>query len=425
MTRDFWTVFRYELVRNGRRTGYWFTSFALPLLLVLGAFGYQLIFASSTPNTQEAAQRAQETLGGDSALTAAGLVDLAGLDVVIPARFADLLTVYPTLEAAEAALASGAIQTFYVIQPDYLETGAVQVVLPRINIGQINRRPLTATLVETLAARAPEGVQPRLITPARYTITNTQLTSVGAGSAEDTENSAVLVVYVFAIALMLSLFLTNGYLMQTVIEEKETRLVEILIASIKPADLLGAKILAMSLLGLAQMIVWLLILFATVAIAGGEAFSQAAGIIATLANIRLDITILPLVLVFFLLAYLLFAGMYAIVAALSNSIREGPQYAVFFTIPAVFPLYFITAFTSDPNGTLATITSLIPISAPLSMVMRLVLTSVPPLEIILSIVLLVIAVIGVMWLAGRVFRVGILLAGKAPRLNELPRLLRG
>jgi ABC-2 type transport system permease protein len=358
MTRDFWTVFRYELLRNGRRTGYWFTSFALPVLLVLGVFGYQLLFASTTPDTpeqaQEMAQRAQESLGGDAALTAAGLVDLAGLDVVIPQRFTSLFTLYPTLAAAEAALNAGEIQTFYVIQPDYLETGAVQVVLPRINIGQINRRPLTAALVETLAARAPENTQPRLITPARYTITNTQLTSIGAGTADDTENSAILVVYVFAIALMLSLFMTNGYLMQTVIEEKETRLVEILVASIKPGDLLGAKILAMSLLGLAQMAVWLLILFAAVAIAGGAAFSEAVGLIATLANIRLDLGIIPLVLVFFILAYLLFAGMYAIVAALSNSIREGPQYAVFFTLPAVFPLYFITTFTNDPNGTLPT-----------------------------------------------------------------------
>jgi ABC-2 type transport system permease protein len=113
------------------------------------------------------------------------------------------------------------------------------------------------------------------------------------------------------------------------------------------------------------------------------------------------------------------------VGAISNSMQEGPQLAVIFTLPAVLPLYFLGLFISSPDGTLPVILSLFPVTAPLAMVMRISATTVPVWQIILSLALLVVMDVLIIWLAGRMFRVQNLLAGQVPKIRDLPKLLRG
>jgi ABC-2 type transport system permease protein len=213
--------------------------------------------------------------------------------------------------------------------------------------------------------------------------------------------------------------------MQSVIEEKETRLIEILISTMRPMQLLAGKIMAMGLLGLVQMIVWVGGIYMVVRLIGGENAMTTFDMMAAIADIQLPLDILPLLLVYYILAYLLFASLYAIIGAISNSMREGPQYAVIFTIPAVIPLYFLSIFATNPNAPLPTILSLIPITAPLAMTQRLVITEVPSWQIALSLGLLLLSVVFTMWAAGRVFRVQTLLAGQVPKLRDLPKLIRG
>jgi ABC-2 type transport system permease protein len=121
----------------------------------------------------------------------------------------------------------------------------------------------------------------------------------------------------------------------------------------------------------------------------------------------------------------MFAALYAAVGALSSSMREGPQYAVIFTLPAVAPLWFLSLFAADPNGTVPLVMSFIPITAPLAMTSRLVATDVPAWQIALSLALLALGALGAMWFSSRLFRVQTLLAGQFPRLKDLPGLLRG
>ena len=95
-----------------------------------------------------------------------------------------------------------------------------------------------------------------------------------------------------------------------------------------------------------------------------------------------------------MLAYFLFAGLYSIVGALSNSLREGPQYAVIFTIPAVLPLYFLSLFTTAPDGVIPTVLSIFPLTAPIAMAERLVISNVPTVQVIVSLILLAISAVG-------------------------------
>lgn len=419
MTNQLIRVFLYELRRNLRRRGYLFATLGIPLLALIGLFVFQRLTLTTFNNPAQMTQIV-ESLAPDANLRF-GVLDLAG---VIPAGF-DLrgAQLYTDEAEARAALESGTIEVYYRISPDYMETGSVTAVLPRMSLNLIEGDAIRALLRRALSEGVNQQTYARLLQPSNLSATNLALVE-GLDSERD-EDASFVIVYVFTLVLMLSLFMTNGYLLQGLIEEKESRLIEILISTIRPVHLLMAKILALGLLGLVQIVVWIAGTALIVQLVAGAEISAALGVFSTLANIRLPVELLGLLLVYFLLAYFMFAALYGVVGAISNSMREGPQYAVIFTLPAVLPLYFLPVFISTPDGALAVILSLIPLTAPIAMTQRLVISSVPAWQIIVSLALLALTVIGVMWLAGRVFRVQTLLAGQPPKLRDLPRLLRG
>jgi len=127
--------------------------------------------------------------------------------------------------------------------------------------------------------------------------------------------------------------------------------------------------------------------------------------------------------VYFVLGFLLFGSLMAAIGALVNNSRESQNYVTFVTLPAVVPFFFISIFAEEPNSTLAVIFSLIPLTAPLSMSMRVSVTDVPLPQLAASLALLVVAVILAVWLAARLFRVNMLMTGNIPKLRDIPKLL--
>ena len=126
---------------------------------------------------------------------------------------------------------------------------------------------------------------------------------------------------------------------------------------------------------------------------------------------------------YFVLGFLLFGSLMAAIGALVNNSRESQNYVTFVTLPAVVPFFFISIFAEEPNSTLAVIFSLIPLTAPLSMSMRVSVTDVPLPQLAASLALLVVAVILAVWLAARLFRVNMLMTGNIPKLRDIPKLL--
>ncbi len=419
MNGRLWQVFLYELRRNFRRKGYLFTTFGIPIIVIVLLVGYHAISTLNQGGEPAADSGLGSIFGMPSDSTAGrsiGLVDHSG----VTDRVSDTgaMRRFPDEAAADLALQAGEIDSYYVVAADYMETGDVTLVLPTLLLDRIAERPIRELLQAVLRHEIEDdALYYRLVNPSNLRQVNTQRDA--PAEAMQDFGTSFLLVYVFMLALMVSLFLTNGYLLQAVIEEKENRVVEILISTVRPVHLLAGKILAYGVLGLFQMVVWVGALLVIL---------QMGAVLPTLtmlARMFVPLDVLPLVLVFFLLAYLLFAAAYGIVGALSTTMREGPQYVVLFTLPALTPLYFISLFVEMPDAALPVVFSLIPITAPLAMIMRLLLTAVPLWQIALSIALLALSIAFLMWLAGRLFRVQVLLAGQPPRLRDLPRLVRG
>lgn len=420
MNRHLVTVFLYELRRNLRRKGFLFTTFGIPLLGFVLLFGSRVITdlnARNAENGDKPPAQEDETPFGNG-IRRAGYVDLT-------AKFQDagpnnlFLLRYADETAAKGALDRGEIDVYYIIPADYMETGKVRLILPRFSVTQTTDEPIRQLILSELSKGVDQQLFNRLLTPANIKEINLQRDA--SGQTASNFDADFIVIYLFAITLMISVFTTNGYLMQTVIEEKENRLIEILISSLRPTELLAGKILGLGVLGLIQIVVWLVAIFALGRLAAGDPSSP----LAALGNISPEPGKLALLILYFIFGYLFFAAAYGMIGALSNSMQEGPQYAVIFTIPAVIPVYFLSLFISSPDGALPVALSLIPITAPLAMVMRISITTVPAWQIILSLVLLAVLDAGMIWVAGRLFRVQTLLAGHVPRLRDLPRLLRG
>lgn len=415
MTNHIWQVFAYELQRNLRRKGFLFTTFGIPILAYILFFGYQFISSRSTGGEDIATTITEsEQFQG---IEKAGYVDHSGL-FTDPGDLRSVLSPYNNEESAQQAMDAGEIDIYYVFPENYLDTGDVVAYMPRFSIAQATESLVQQLVYAHFARNVDPILMSRLISPAAINEVNLQRDATG----ETTTNFDVdfPVIYLFVMIMMISQFTTNGYLMQTIIEEKETKLIEILVSALRPTQLLTGKILALGVLGLVQIAVWLGAVLLLARIAGDVGTT-----LLFLLNISIPTGTVILFLVYFVLGYLFFAAAYGMVGAISNSMQEGPQFAVVFVLPAVIPLYFMTIFITQPDGTLATALSLFPVTAPLSMIMRLTISTVPAWQVILSIVLLILTNAGMMWLAGRLFRVNTLLSGQTPKLRDIPKLLRG
>jgi ABC-2 type transport system permease protein len=258
--------------------------------------------------------------------------------------------------------------------------------------------------------------------------------------------------YVFGFLMYMFVLMYGAQVMQGVIEEKNSKVLEVIASSVRPFELMMGKIIGIALVGVTQFLIWVAVL----AVAGTLIVQQMvpadilaaaqtmstggmAGIdpamtgamnsaldpeaVAALGNL-MDVGYLGQMLVVFLIyfvgGYLLYASMYAAVGSAVDNIQDSQQFQMPVTLPIIFG--FIAMFTAmrDPNGTMAFWFSMIPFTSPMVMVARIPY-GVPMWELALSIALLVAAFVGMVWLAGKIYRVGILMYGKKPSFKELAK----
>jgi ABC-2 type transport system permease protein len=409
--QNFWKVFQFDFRQQVRRRAYLIMTFVVPVLLVVGMLGLQAYMDWRA--TQEADAPAEDTQ--DDAVGQIGYVDLSGV-FASPGMFRTTLTRYDGEEAALAALKNGEIDSVYVIPADYMATGAITRYVDTLGLqGMDTDGFFRAYLMDTLLRGVDRDLSRRL--QQDITIVEHQV-AIQTGEATVARNSDTLfwMVYVFAILLAFSTFFAGGYLLQSVIQEKESRMLEVILSTIRPLPLLAGKMLASGLVGLLQVLVW--------GAAAVFVLGRLGAVFPELADLAVRPELLVWVLLFFIGGYCLFAGMYAALGAVSQSMREGPQMAVIFTLPAMLPFYFITLFVEAPNATLPVVLSLVPLTAPVAMVQRLAVTTVPIGEILLSLALVFGSAVLTVWFAARLFRVRTLLAGQTPRLRDVLRIVR-
>lgn len=193
---------------------------------------------------------------------------------------------------------------------------------------------------------------------------------------------------------------------------------EVLLSSVSTRQLLTGKVLGLGAAGLLQVIIWLASVMALTRVT-----SETVG--GALAGIQIPDNMMVLGIVYFILGYLFFAVMQAGVGAIGSNAKESQQMSVFFILPAVLPFYIFMLFLREnPDHVLSTIMTMFPLSAPMTVFLRMGLSEIPAWELALSICLMVASIVGGLWFSAKVFRVFVLMYGKSPNLREILRYLR-
>jgi ABC-2 type transport system permease protein len=215
---------------------------------------------------------------------------------------------------------------------------------------------------------------------------------------------------------MIALQLTGTYLMTSIVEEKTNRVMEILSTSVTPMQLLGGKLIGAGGLGLVQLAIWLVVGII------GLRLGQGSDLISA---IRIPADFLLIALAYFVLNYFLVGSILAGIGVIVGSEQESRQLASVVTIFSVIPLILMITFLQDPDGPLPDILSIFPFTAPMAMMMRLLLSAVSPFEVALSFGLMIATTILVVWLSARVFRWGMLMYGKRITPRVMWQVIRG
>ena len=227
-----------------------------------------------------------------------------------------------------------------------------------------------------------------------------------------------------ALVLYMSILVHGQNILRSVLEEKTTRVAEVVVASIRPEALLAGKIIGVGGVAVTQIVTW--IVTSALLMRARGPITAALGLPSVPFNLP-SVTpgVLVLLVVFFILGFLLFAALYAIVGAMVSSEQEAQQAAQPLMLIVLSPLLLLQAVLLNPVTKLAEVSSMIPFAAPVLMPLRLSLVPVPPREIAIALAVNAVACIAVMWLASRVYRVGILMYGKRATVREVMRWVRG
>jgi ABC-2 type transport system permease protein len=248
-------------------------------------------------------------------------------------------------------------------------------------------------------------------------ITSTTLTASGVPAAKQGGFSAFILPYLFSVLLMLAIFTSSGYLLQGLGEEKENRVMEILLSSISQRQLLSGKVLGLGAAGLVQIVVWLISANFLLRMASASWGS-------VLGSLQVTPEFLILGIVYFILGYLIMAILMAGVGSISPTTRESQQLSVIFIMPVIIPIYFMPLIMENSENIIVKILTFFPLTAPITVMVRSGLSEIPLWELAVSIGILILSVLGLFILTTKLFRTYLLMYGKRPDFNEIVRSFR-
>ncbi|MEQ1855756.1 MAG: ABC transporter permease [Longimicrobiales bacterium] len=241
-----------------------------------------------------------------------------------------------------------------------------------------------------------------------------------------TDEPAFFVAYIGAFFLYIVILMYSVAVMRATLEEKTSRIVEVIVSSMKPWHLMLGKILGVGAVSLTQLAIWLT---ASALLVGGgiPAMVAARPELAELGELREvlpGVGLLVLFLGFFLFGFFMYSGLYACVGAMCNTDQEAQQAQAPVVIFVVAPIVLVIPVISSPMSTMAVSLSLFPLFSPILMWARVAGGGIPAWQVALSFVLMALAVLAIAWVAGRIYKTGILMTGKRPTLPELWRWVK-
>lgn len=396
-------VARRDYLRTVRRRGFIFGTLLLPIGLA-ALFALSAVLSPSGPG---------------------GTQDPASVRLVVVDRSSVGLRPQPPVlqvvsaDTADELIRGGTIAEYYVIPATWPGSPAVQRIETAggpLDVTALQRRStqdeaLAAVLRSALLSRS--GVRPDLATRIVAPVQVTAVTVDGGETSEAAAIAGFLVPFGFTLLFVMSIFITSGYLLQSVTEEKENRVVEILLSSVPSLPLMAGKIVGLGAAGLTQVAIWVAATLLAVPLISAQ--------IGGLDDLSIGPSVIVLGLVYFVLGYLAYGAIFAAIGAVAPGNREAQQYSGFFGFMAVIPLIFSSLFLSgDVDSLIVWVLALVPVTTPATMLLVLAVSPTVPWPLVVASLLslglfTVLATIA----SARVFRATLLLYGVRPSLRRI------
>jgi ABC-2 type transport system permease protein len=406
-----WIITRHEYLTNVRRPSFIIMTILLPLIglasLLIAAFagGGASAFLSSQ-------------FGSESKPIA--VVDESGQFTPILPEYEKRFHLYSDEQAGRDALSAEKNDVLLVIPSDYIQEGDITVIAAKTDFMSSlveNSDEVQSFLTDHLLRNTAETtLRERLRTP----IVHAQRLNLKGEDVSQKGFSGVMVdfmvPYFLAIFLIVTIFSTSGFLLQSVSQEKTSRVIEIVLSSVTSWELLLGKVIGLGLLGLTRVLLWI-----------ASAFALSGGAVSML-GITMSLAARPEILilsgVYYLLGFLVFAILMAASGAIGTTQQEAQQVGGIFTLIAAVPMWIAGFLFTSPNAPIARLLSWFPLTAPTMMMLRLPLGTVPVEDIIISIATCIVSVPLLVWGGSKVFRMGLLIYNKRPTLAQIIQVIR-
>ncbi len=396
-------VFKHEFLNMLHRTGFIIMTLIVPLIFILAIVIYQIVSGAIQPSGEITSIGYVDNIGGFEQYTSQGNINLVRFNSV---------------EEANKSLVAKDVKEYFVLDQSYMSTSLIslytlekQLIPPPEEVDAV-KNFLTSNL---LSGKVP---QPTIdIIEASLNVVAVRLTETGAIAPEQGGVGNVLVPAIFSLLLVLSITFSSTYLLQGLGDEKENRLIEVLLSSVSTRQLIIGKVLGIGAAGLAQVLVWVI----STPFIVNYASSSVGGFLSTL---QIPLNFLLLCIIYFILGYLLFAVISTAIGAISPSAREGQQLATIFTLTAICPLWFASPIIMFPNNPVFIFLTIFPLTAPVTLIMRLGSTDVAAWQIIVSVIVLLLSIAVGLFLTVKIVRTFLLMYGKRPSLGTIIRNLK-
>jgi ABC-2 type transport system permease protein len=421
--RKLWLVIKREYLTRVRSKGFIIATFGIPLLSI-GVFALA-VFLAVRPGNRTMKIAILDHAGG----LAPSITQY--LDDKLPSGQPAFRVVQTLDESQPEAKAreelrtqvrKGQLDGGIVVKKDVLEGKAAEF---------YTKNPGDFTLTNSIRRAVGNAVIARRLSDrgihvdsVREVIRGVDVTLVKVSErGESVEKGQTFIIAMMLVTLMyVSILLYGAVTLRSIIEEKSTRTIEILAASVRPFYLLAGKILGVAAMGLTQFLIW--------AVTGGVLLTYGSTMAAVFRpgasslDLHLPVSTLVYMVLFFLTGYFLYASLFAAVGAMVSNEEDAQQLQWPIVMPAVLGFMLFNVIIRDPNSTASIVLSMIPFFTPILMLLRIALQTPPFWQIALSIGILLLSTVGVTYFSAKIYRVGILMYGKRPSLVEVLRWLR-
>ncbi|GAB4565699.1 MAG: ABC transporter permease [Anaerolineae bacterium] len=408
MWRKSWIVARHEYTTNIRRPGFLIMTALVPVLGLVGLLIAAFLGGQATDWLERTFEPEAQRIG---------IVDESGWFTPVLPEYQDRFILFPDENAGRDALVKEEITALVKIPSTYLETGEVTLITHGAGLAAAILEESNTLrdffIAHLVRGRVDDALAQRLQRPYRPIVTSLQ------GAETSGPMSFVwgaMVPYFLGTLLVVTIFTASGYLMRGVSEEKSSRVVEIILSSVTARELLAGKIVGLGALGLTQVAVWLA---SSAALSGGTTI-----LIGAVIPLLTRPEIFVLSVIYYLLGFLVYATLMGAAASLGTTMQESQQLAGILSFTAAIPFFFAGFLFSNPNILAARALSWFPLTAPTMMLLRIPLAEVPWVDVAISIGSLLVTIPFLMWLAAKIFRMGLLMYGQRPGLRQIWQALR-